>query len=139
MPKNWCQLTVCFDPPFWVGVYQRCADGRLETARIVFGAEPKDYEVYDFLQRNWAKLVFAPSVPEDATASRPRNPKRLQRAIKAQLSGQGGSTKSQQALQLLREQGKLLRQERRHGEKEAKKARRFSLRQEKRKEKRRGH
>lgn len=139
MPENRCQLTVCFDPPFWVGVYERCADGKSETARIVFGAEPKDYEVYDFLLKNWARLVFGPPVPVDAAPPRPGNPKRLQRKINAQLHGQSGSTKSQQALQRLREQGKLQREERKHREKEAEKARRFSLRQEKRREKRRGH
>lgn len=139
MPENRCQLTVCFDPPFWVGVYERCANGKSETARIVFGGEPKDYDVYDFLLKNWAKLVFGTPVPEGASISRPCNPKRLQREIKAQLCGQSGSTKSQQALQRLREQGKLQRAERKREEKEAEKARRFSLRQEKRKEKRRGH
>ena len=36
-------LTVLFDEPFWVGLYERETDGRYEVARVVFGAEPKDY------------------------------------------------------------------------------------------------
>ena len=34
--------------------------GQLEACRIVFGAEPKDYEVYDFLLKNWHRLRFSP-------------------------------------------------------------------------------
>ncbi len=138
MPENRSRLTVYFDPPFWVGVYERVCDGRLEVAKITFGAEPKDYEVYDFLQRNWSRLRFSPSVAVQAELDRPKNPKRLQRAIKAQLAPQGTSTKSQQALQLQREAGKLQRRTCSRQEKEAEKGRRFALRQEKRKDKHRG-
>ena len=45
-------LTVFFEEPFWVGVYERQSGNRLEVCKITFGAEPKDYEVYDFLLRN---------------------------------------------------------------------------------------
>ena len=36
------KFTVYFEDPFWVGVYERSQDGKLEAARVVFGAEPKD-------------------------------------------------------------------------------------------------
>ena len=38
-------LTVYFDAPFWVGVFERMEDGRLSVCKVTFGAEPKDYEV----------------------------------------------------------------------------------------------
>lgn len=139
MPENESRLTVYFDPPFWVGVYERICDGKLEAAKITFGPEPKDYEVYDFLQKNWQKLRFSPPVADHGSTARPQNPKRLQRAIQAELTTGGVSTKSQQALQLQREASKTQRHVHSSQEKEAQKARRFSLRQEKRKEKRRGH
>ncbi len=139
MPENRNQLTVYFDPPFWVGVYERIDDGQLSVSKIVFGSEPKDYEVYDHLQKNWQRLVFSPPVVNPEDVIRPQNPKRLQRAIKETLKRQGISTKSQQALQLQREARKTQRQERSREEKEAEKTRRFTQRQEKRKEKRRGH
>lgn len=50
----------------------------------------------------------------------------------------GTGTKSQQALQLQREQNKLIRQEKTKEQKEAEKRAAFALRQEKKKEKRRG-
>ena len=34
-----CRLTVFFEEPFWVGVYERVTEGRLEAARVVFGDE----------------------------------------------------------------------------------------------------
>lgn len=138
MPENESRLTVYFDPPFWVGVYERICDGKLEAAKITFGPEPKDYEVYDFLQKNWSRLRFSPPVADCGSSTRPQNPKRLQRAIRAQLGQQGLSTKSQQALQLQREAEKARRKERSRQEKEAEKALRYAQRQEKRKDKHRG-
>lgn len=42
------KLTVLFEDPFWIGLYEREYNGRYEVCKITFGAEPKDYEVYDF-------------------------------------------------------------------------------------------
>lgn len=38
------QLTVYFDDPFWVGVFERIERDHLETCRVIFGTEPKDKE-----------------------------------------------------------------------------------------------
>ena len=40
-------LTVFFDNPFWVGVFERVDDGKLSVCKVTFGAEPKDYEVWE--------------------------------------------------------------------------------------------
>ena len=45
-------LTVLFEDPFWIGVYEREEGGRYEAAKITFGAEPKDYQVYAFLLKH---------------------------------------------------------------------------------------
>ena len=58
MQKTESKLTVYFDDPFWVGVYERISDGLLKVCKITFGAEPKDYEVYEYLLRNWHLLRF---------------------------------------------------------------------------------
>ena len=41
-------LTVFFEDPFWVGVFERIEDGKLSVCKVTFGAEPKDYEVWDY-------------------------------------------------------------------------------------------
>ena len=83
-------------------------------------------------------MLFRSKVKEERKPL-PSNPKRLQREIARQVSSIGTGTKSQQALQLQREQNKLIRQEKTKEQKEAEKRAAFALRQEKKKEKRRGH
>ena len=92
----------------------------------------------DFLNRDFRRLSFSPRVKEERKPL-PSNPKRLQREIARQVNSIGTGTKSQQALQLQREQNKLIRQEKTKEQKEAEKRAAFALRQEKKKEKRRGH
>ena len=36
------KLTVYFEEPFWVGVFERIESGKLSVAKVTFGAEPKD-------------------------------------------------------------------------------------------------
>ena len=131
-------LTILFEDPFWVGIYQRTGGGTCQVCRSVFGGEPKDYEVYEFLLKNWQKLQFSPPVPAEHTAERKINPKRMQREIRSQVQDQGISTKAQQALQLQREQAGLARKERRREEREAERERQYALRQEKKRQKHRG-
>ena len=44
------KLTVYFEEPFWVGVFEHIEDGKLSVAKVIFGAEPKDYEVQEYIQ-----------------------------------------------------------------------------------------
>lgn len=53
MPENGAKLTVFFQEPFWVGLYERWTEGLLQVCKITFGAEPKDYQVYEFLLNHW--------------------------------------------------------------------------------------
>ncbi len=49
MDKATGRLTVFFEDPFWIGVFERTEGSRLSAAKVTFGAEPKDYEIYDFV------------------------------------------------------------------------------------------
>ncbi len=133
------KLTVLFEEPFWVGVYEREWDGKYEVCKITFGAEPKNYEVYQFLLAQWHRLRFSACLEAAAIAERRLNPKRMQREAQKAMQNVGIGTKAQQALKLQQEQGKLAHQVRSKAQKEAELERQFVLRQEKRKEKRRGH
>jgi hypothetical protein len=133
------KLSILFEDPFWIGLYEREEHGRYEVCKITFGAEPKDYEVYDFFLNHWSKLRFSPSVEAAAIAEKRINPKRMQRLINKQIDNVGIGTKAQQALKLQQEQGKLQRKSRSREQREEEKQRQFDLKQEKRKEKYRGH
>lgn len=103
------KLTVFFDDPFWVGVYECSSNSLLEVARVVFGEEPKNYYVYYYFLENWCKLRFSPPVDDSMKAECKINPKRMQRAINKQLSQTGIGTKAQQALKLQHEQNTIQR------------------------------
>jgi len=50
------KLTVFFEDPFWVGVFELLDQGEYEAARVVFGAEPKDYEIYAYISEHYFEL-----------------------------------------------------------------------------------
>ena len=131
-------LTILFEPPFWIGLYERTDNGKYEVCKITFGAEPKDYEVYAFFLKNWNKLKFSPPIKANIAMERKINPKRMQRQINDQLQVRGIGTKAQQALKLQHEQSKVERKVKSREQREAEKERQFTLRQEKRKAKHRG-
>ena len=137
MDSNYGKLTVYFEDPFWVGVFERIENGKLSVCKVTFGAEPKDYEVWEFVLKNYYRLRFSPSV-DVAVRTETANPKRLQREARKQTALSGIGTKSQQALQLQREESKLERKTLSREQREAEKQRQFELKQQKRKEKHRG-
>ena len=131
------KLTVYFDDPFWVGVFERVEDGKLSVSKITFGAEPKDYEVWEFVLKHYYELKFSSAV-ETGSRSAADNPKRRQRNARKQLEHSGVGTKSQQALQMQLEQNKQERKVKSREQKLAEEERLFALKQQKKKEKHKG-
>ena len=131
-------LTVYFEDPFWVGVFERISDGKLSVCKVTFGAEPKDAEVWAFILDHYSELRFSPAVEAEGRQTAD-HPKRRQRNAEKQLQHSGVGTKSQQALQLQREERKTERRQLRRDRRDAEKQRRFDLKQQKRKEKHKGH
>lgn len=132
------RFTVFFEDPFWVGVFERIEGGRLSVCKITFGAQPREQEVYDFILKGYRHLQFSPAVKADGRTVTP-SPKRLKKQAKRDMDRTGVGTKAQRALQAQREAAKIARKERCKAEKDAEEARQFAIRQQKRKEKHRGH
>ena len=126
MDKVSGKLTVFFEEPFWVGLFECISEGKLSVCKVTFGAEPKDYEVYDFVLKNYYQLRFSLAVATDVKESG-RNPKRIKREVRKQIQNTGIGTKSQQE-QLKTERKTVSREQR-----EAQKQRQFELKQQKRK------
>ena len=131
-------LTVYFENPFWVGVFERIEGGKLSVCKVTFGAEPKDYEVWEFVLHHYQDLKFSPATEAELKQSAD-NPKRRQRNVKKQLQNAGIGTKSQQALAAQREELKAERKSSIKAYRDAKEQRLYELKQQKRKEKHRGH
>ena len=132
------KLTVFFDDPFWVGIFERTDGGRLSVCKVTFGAEPKDYEVWEYVLRHYGELRFSPAV-EAGIRQRADNPKRRQREAGKQMERSGVGTKSQQALQMQLEQNKQERKVKSREQKLAEAERQFALKQQKKREKHKGH
>ena len=131
-------LTVYHDGQFWVGLAEYVEDGRYGAARIVFGAEPSDGEILQFVIGKWEKLAFFGDDPTEA--GRPaKNPKRRAREAAKALRQPTMSTKAQQALanqhEAMKRESARARSQRRAKEAEA----RFEQRKLKRKRKHHGH
>lgn len=132
------KLTVYFEDPFWCGIFERMEDGTLSVCKVTFGAEPKDYDVLDYVLRHYDTLKFSAAVKAEQKQTAD-SPKRRQRNAKKQLQPAGVGTKSQQALAAQREELKTERKKLGKEQKEAEQQRRFAIRQQKRKEKHKGH
>ena len=83
-------------------------------------------------------MQFSPAV-NTVVKDQKKNPKRMQREAKKQMKENGIGTKSQQALKLQQEQNKQERKIRSREQKEAEEQRLFELKQQKKREKHRGH
>ena len=116
------QFTLSFDGRFWVGVLElherrsgaeaNDQGGTVRAARHVFGAEPSDVELYDFLLAHGGALIdraaACPPVPASRSAgssSAPRpNPKRAARQAAKEAARVRPSTAAQAALATAREE-----------------------------------
>ena len=132
------KLTIYFDEPFWVGVFEELDGDKLSACRMVFGAEPTDAQVWEFVLANYRRLQFSTPVKAEQK-QKADNPKRRQRNARKQMESSGIGTKSQQALQKQYEEKKTERKRTTRERREAEKQRQFELKQQKRKEKHRGH
>ena len=64
--------------------FERICDGKLSVAKVTFGAEPKDYDIQEFVLKHYYDLQFSPAV-ETIVKKDKKNPKRVLRDVKKQL------------------------------------------------------
>lgn len=140
MNKVESKLTVFFEKPYWKGIFERTSPKGYEVIKVVFGPEPKDYDVYSFIQENYLALDFKNASQEsEERTSKKIGYKKLQRKIKKELASTGMGTKAQEAVKLQHQIQKSEKKKTRKEKKQEKKERMFLLKQEKRKQKHRGH
>lgn len=133
------KLTVYFDGQFWVGVVEKYLSDGFTAAKTIFGTEPSDAELFQFIKRDFSNLQFFPPSPGKITEVKKINPKRLQRLISAELGQSGTSTKAQDAIRIQTEMKKTERKEESKKRRDEKRERNYELKQEKKKKKHRGH
>lgn len=135
------KLTVLFDNPFWIGIFEIQEKEQYKVCKVTFGAEPKDGEIYEFILKNYYKINFKKiQVNEDKHVKKGKvNPKRMQREIRKVIEHKGIGTKAQIAIKKQHEEIKIESKKRSREDKEAEQKRIFEIRKNKRKEKHKGH
>lgn len=138
MDRNFSSFTLLFQEPFWIGVAERWDEAGYSAARVVFGAQPTEPQLYEWLLREWHRLNFSPAREGESPAVQRKNPKRRQREAHAATRARGIGTRAQEALSRQREQEGLVRQSRSRQDKLEEAERKFLLRQQKKRDKKRG-
>ncbi|WP_129707538.1 YjdF family protein [Priestia megaterium] len=94
-------LTIYHDGQFWVGIIEVVEDGKLRAFRYVFGAEPKDTEILDFIYYRLLDIInqsVHSGLDVKIKSNKKLNPKRLQRQVAKEINKIGISTKAQEAM-----------------------------------------
>lgn len=136
------KATIIFEKRFWVGIFERTDKEGYAIARHIFGAEPSDPEVYEFVLNHYSELKFGDAKKITVQIQR-MNPKRVQREVRREMEKMKETSKpSTLAQDYMREELEKKKKQRKSissAEKQARKDEQFSLKQAKRKEKHRGH
>lgn len=142
MQQQKIQVTVLFEKQFWVGIFERKDGSGYRVARKVFGTEPADSELYEFILKNYHELKF--TEPQQFTLIvKRKNPKRVMREVKKEVTKAKRDlprkSHAQEVLQLELEKNKKIKKTISKAEKEAKQKKLFAQKQAKKKKKVRGH
>lgn len=138
MDKISVKLTVYFENPYWVGIFERIIDGKLSVCKVTFGAEPKDNQILEFIFHNYNKLIYSSEFICESYFNEKINPKRILRNVKKQCRNIGVGTKSQQVLKFQQEENKQARKIKKKKCKEIENEEKYTLRRKKKREKHKG-
>jgi len=118
------KLTIYYDGQFYIGLIEIVSENKLKACRYIFGKEPKDQEVLDFVNRKLLRVIESNQqigIPICQKSQKKINPKRIQRKVSKELKQCSVSSKAQEAIKAEYEQRK-----------KAKSAKNKQLREEKR-------
>lgn len=134
--------TIFFEKRLWVATFERTDKEGYAVARHIFGKEPTDPEVYEFVLNHYEELRFGP-LKEFHLEIKRMNPKRVQREVRREMEKIKETTRpSTFAQDYMREELEKKKQEKKSrtsAQKLARKEEQFTLKQQKKKEKHRGH
>lgn len=136
------KATIFFEKRFWVGTFERTDKEGYAVARHIFGAEPSDPEVHEFVLDHYHELKFGEAKEINIQIQR-MNPKRVQREARREMARVKETTRpSTLAQDYMREEIEKKKKEKKNissALKQARKDEQFALKQQKKKDKHRGH
>ncbi|MFA6915004.1 MAG: YjdF family protein [Parachlamydiales bacterium] len=136
------KATIYFEKQFWIGTFERTDKEGYAIARHIFGNEPTDPEIYEFVLKHYHTLNFG-ELREVKLQIQRMNPKRVQREVRREMERMKETARpSSYAEDYLREELEKKKKEKKvktSTEKQAYKDDQFELKQQKRKKKHLGH
>ncbi|EOW9529296.1 YjdF family protein [Bacillus cytotoxicus] len=97
------KLTVIYDGQFWIGIIELIEDKKFKAYRYLFGAEPSNIEIYEFVNRDLLNFINRSNqkgIDVKENKQKKINPKRLQREVAKEMKKKDISTKAQEAIKL---------------------------------------
>jgi Protein of unknown function (DUF2992) len=135
------KATIFFEKRFWVGTFERTDKEGYAVARHIFGGEPSDAEIHEFVLNHYSELKFGASKEIEVQIQR-MNPKRVQREVRREMERMKEtarpSTLAQNAMREEIEKKKKERKSISSAARQARKEEQFAVRQERKKERQRG-
>jgi len=93
------KLTVYHDGQYWVGILEELVDEKLKAVRYLFGTEPYDWDVLNFVNKRMLSFISrANTTIKVKVPVRLSNPKRLAREAAKEIHKNGISTFAQDAI-----------------------------------------
>lgn len=136
------KATIFFEKRFWVGTFERTDKEGYAVAKHIFGAEPSDSEIHEFVLNHYHELKFGELRKELAIQIQRMNPKRVQREVRREMERMKETTRpSTLAQDYMREEIEKKKKEKKSissAEKQAYKDEHFAIKQQKKKKKQRG-
>jgi len=136
------KATIVFEKKYWVGIFERTDKEGFGVARHIFGGEPSDAQIYEFVLTEYQNLKFGQPKGEISVQIKRMNPKRLKRQVKKEMERiketMRPSTLAQDAMREDLETKKKEKKSRSSAQKQAAKERQFTSKQLKKKEKKKG-
>lgn len=136
------KASVMLEKSLWVALFERTDKQGYAVARAVFGDEPTDPELYEYISTHFYQLKFTEPQTFKLIVKR-KNYKRIQREVRKEMEiaklKLSKSTQAQDTLRLELEKSKKLKKSFSKIEKESQLQKQFLFRQLKKKKKKRGH
>ncbi|MBB2481954.1 YjdF family protein [Bacillus sp. APMAM] len=135
------KLTVYFDGQFWIGVIEIQENKRLKAFRFVFGAEPSDVEILEFIHSRLLPIIQnskIAGVKASRMMKKEINPKRIQRQVAKEMKKKGISSKAQEAIKEDIKQRKVDVKKLKKQQKDAFQQKKWELKKQKAKQKHKG-
>src|SRR3990167_4096522 len=85
MPQATIQVTVLLENQLWMAIFERKDNTGYAVARQVFGDEPTDPELYEFISTHYYHLKFT-APQEFKLIIKRKNPKRMKRDVIKQMN-----------------------------------------------------